>query len=109
MLGHKFLPRGLEAEYKLGKGKVKAFIVFCDSSAGAQQAMNDLKAYISKRGTLTKEIKIDSIPAMTGEIPYHDKIIFTSLDSFMYGIMDLPSIDAGLGLIRNLHNSITGK
>lgn len=109
MLGHKFLPRGLEAEYKLGKGKVKAFIVFCDSSAGAQQAMNDLKAYISKRGTLTKEIKIDSIPAMTGEIPYHDKIIFTSLDSFMYGIMDLPSIDAGLGLMRNLHNSITGK
>lgn len=107
MLGHKFLPRGLEAKYKLGQNEVKAFVVLCDSFDIAQRTMEDFKSYISNRGALLGDVSIDSVSAVTGEIPYHDRVIFAVYNSYLYGVIDLPAIDSGVPLMKDLYRAIT--
>ena len=106
LLGHNFLPKGLEAKYMVDEAEVKAFITLCDSIAEAEMAETSLRDYITARGEQLEAVNFESISATAGKMPYHGTIVFARHDSLLYGIIDLPSADAGQPLMQEIKNAL---
>lgn len=101
LLGYRFLPRGLEAQYRIADFQVKAFIVLTDGTTEADTAFTALLEKLGEKTNPTANPKL-----VAGKLPYHQIALVQKQGKFIFGVLDLPDPKAGLELVQALATKI---
>jgi hypothetical protein len=97
LLGYRFLPRGLEAQYRIADFQVKVFIVLTDGKVFADSAFAALEQQLEQKSALADDPKW-----IAGKLPYHQFALVCQKGNFIFGILDLPDPKSGLELWQTL-------
>lgn len=104
LLGYRFLPKGLEAQYQIADFRVKAFIALMSDSSATETA------FVALQEKLEAQKKLPAHPGFfTGKLPYHQFAIFSKKGKFIWGVIDLPAPADGLKLMQALSARIQDK
>ena len=100
LLGYRFLPGGIRAEYQLGRKKSTLFIALCYSPQEATDSFREYVEQIKKRGknlTFRPDLFKETFFA---DDPYYGKVLVTRHRRFLVGITNLSNFQEGESLLR---------
>jgi hypothetical protein len=102
LLGHEFLPRGMEAQYKLNGAKVKLFIAFFSSAQDSAKAFDAYKSYIVDKGKSITDENINDCKAFSAEEPYQGNVLIVLCDKWVMGATHLATVTQGKALLSKV-------
>jgi hypothetical protein len=102
LLGQEFLPRGMEAEYKIGEEKVKLFIAFFKTADDAAKGLGAYKQYVSEKGKAVSDTEVDGAKGFSAEDPYQGNVVIVQYDKWLVGATKLKAVDDGKPLVEQL-------
>lgn len=106
LLGHKFLPRGIEALYNVETAKLKLFIAFYEKEQDAQTSFKEYKEYITSKNRTLKELELNKLPAFFAEEPYQGNILVVLYRKWLIGATQVESPDVARSLILLTLNNL---
>ena len=109
MLNQAFLPRGLEAKYRIGNREVSAFVVFFSDSVQAKAGFEQLLTFY--RDTEGAEGRKDVLVSgrISLETRYHGTVTLERLSSELFGVFDMASAGEGISLMNSIRNTLLRK
>lgn len=106
ILGHAFLDRGMVCEYRIEGKKVTAFVAFLPSYRDAVMAVEHHRSFLEKSEKACLPLEGFGMHSFVSEEPFHKTIIVKQAGTFVAGVYDLTSVEAGkrllTGILRNL-------
>lgn len=109
ILGHAFLDRGIVCDYQIEGKKVSVFIAFLSSYEHAVNAVEQHRIFLNTSGRKWLSLEEFGKYSFVSEEPYHKKIIVTQDRTFVAGVYDLNTIEAGkpllLDILKNLRKA----
>ena len=100
LLGYRFLPGGLQAEYQSGEEKILLFVAFSPSPQEARESFRRYVERIKKSGgDLT--FRTDSPEEIFfADDPYYGKVLISRYKRFLIGVVNLQNSKEGESLLR---------
>ncbi len=100
LLGYGFLPRGLQAEYRLRGKRAVLFIAFCSSAREAGESLGRYGEQMERTAQgLTPEARMPE-DTLLGEDRYYGTVLVTRYESFLIGAVGLQDTGEGVSLVR---------
>jgi len=106
ILGHAFLDRGIVCDYRIEGKKVTAFVVFFPSSRDAVLAVEHHRSFLEKSAKTCLPLEGFGMHSFVSEEPFHKTIIVKQTGTFVAGIYDLTSVEAGKTLLTGILRKI---
>jgi hypothetical protein len=100
-VGHGFLPRGLQASYKLGGGEVTAFVVWLKPGETVD-AMQAYRKYLAGAKAAATPIEKLGDEAFTAAEPYLGHIVIARRAGRIVGVVQLEDAKPGIELARKM-------
>ncbi|MFC2077071.1 DUF6599 family protein [candidate division KSB1 bacterium] len=100
VLGHGFIPRGLEADYETDGSRKKVSLAMFGNHDEAWKSYTTFKQHYSGRGQPPSETERDGRTIMAVKDPYRETVIATVEKHYLVIISDLPAPEAGFGLLK---------
>jgi hypothetical protein len=107
ILGHAFLDRGMVCDYRIEGKKVTAFVAFLPSYRDAVLAVDRHRSFLEKSGKTWLPLEGFGTHSFVSKEPYHKIIIAKQAGTFVAGVFDLTSVEAGKPLLTEILRKIT--
>ena len=107
ILGHAFLDRGMVCEYRIEGKKVTAFVAFFPSYRDAVMAVEHHRSFLEKSEKACLPLEGFGMHSFVSEEPFHKTIIVKQAGTFVAGVYDLTSVEAGKGLLTGILRNLT--
>ncbi len=107
ILGHAFLDRGIMCDYRIEGKKVTAFVAFLPSYRDAVMAVDHHRSFLEKSEKTWLPLEGFGTHSFVSEEPHHKTIIAKQAGTFVAGVFDLTSVEAGKTLLAEILRNIT--
>ncbi len=106
ILGHEFLDKGIMCNYQVEGQNASVFIAIMPSYQDAVGAVEQHRSFLNKSGEKCLPLDGFGKHGFISEEPYHKTIIETQAGTFVVGVYDLSTTEAGKTLLENILKNI---